>query len=223
VTRPALVLRPDPGNAATAARLEAVGLRAIRLPLFATVALPWAVPAADRYDVLLLTSANAVRHAGQGLDSLRSLPVVAVGDGTATAARAAGLAVAATGAGDAADALALARARGWTRVLRLAGRDRTALRAVVDVPVYASEAVSPPAGQLAAARGSVALLHSARAADWLSTLLDRERVARRDVRVAALSPAVAQAAGPGWAGIAVAAMPTDAALVTAAGMLAIDP
>jgi uroporphyrinogen-III synthase len=34
MTRSLAVLRPEPGNAATAARIEARGLTAIRLPLF---------------------------------------------------------------------------------------------------------------------------------------------------------------------------------------------
>ena len=35
------VLRPEPGNTATAGRIEAAGARAIRLPLFAVKALDW--------------------------------------------------------------------------------------------------------------------------------------------------------------------------------------
>ena len=223
MSRPALVLRPQPGNAATAARLEAIGLRAICLPLFAVVPVPWARPAVGNHDALLLTSANAVRHAGPGLDALRSLPVIAVGSGTAAAARAAGLDVAVTGEGDAIDARALAQARGWHRLLRLAGRDRTALDGVTDVPVYAAEPVPPAPDTLRRADGSVALLHSSRAARWFATLIDRHGVPRDAVRLAALSRAVADAAGTGWADIAVASTPSDSALVTLAGTLAIDP
>ena len=38
------VLRPEPGNARTAAAVEAMGFAAIRLPLFAVVPLAWTVP-----------------------------------------------------------------------------------------------------------------------------------------------------------------------------------
>lgn len=223
MTRPALILRPEPGNAATAARVEAAGLPAIRLPLFAVTALPWSPPPSRDHDALLLTSANAVRHAGAGLDTLRTLPVVAVGAGTAAAARARGLDVVAVGSGDAAEALALARANGFAHVLRLAGRDRMPLAGITDVPVYASEPISPPAGRLALAVDSVALLHSARAARHFATLIDLAGLPRAAIRLVALSPAVATAAGTGWGTIATAADPTDDMLLAAACTLAIDP
>lgn len=223
MTRPALILRPEPGNAATAARVEAAGLDAIRLPLFAVVALPWSPPPFRDYDSLLLTSANAVRHAGDGLDALRTLPVVAVGAGTAAAARARGLDVVAVGTGDATQALALARAGDFRRVLRLAGRDRIPLAGVTDIPVYASDPIVPAPDRLAFAADGVALLHSARAAVHFAALVDRAGLPRAAIRLAALSHAVATAAGDGWAAIAVAADPTDAMLVAAARTLAIDP
>ena len=47
----------------------------------------------------MLTSANAIRHGGAGLERLRSLPVHAVGEATAAAAREAGFAVAGIGEG----------------------------------------------------------------------------------------------------------------------------
>src|SRR5690242_6691986 len=97
MSRAVAVLRPEPGNAATAAAIEALGLTAIRLPLFEIHAIDWAPPDATRFDALLLTSANAARHAGQGLAGFRSLPVHAVGEATAAAAREAGLEVVAVG------------------------------------------------------------------------------------------------------------------------------
>lgn len=222
MSRHALVLRPEPGNAATAARLTAAGWAPVLLPLFTVAPLPWMLPPGP-HDALLLTSANAVRHAGPGLDRLRGLPVVAVGAATAAAAIEHGLSVAAVGKTDAVGALSLAQDHGWHRVLRLAGRDRTRLPGVVDVPVYANVAIDPPAGALRVASNGVALLHSARAAHRLAALIDRDRVARSTVRLAAISPSVAAAAGDGWHGIAVAASPTDVALVAAAATLAIDP
>ena len=41
---PIAVLRPEPGNRVTAAAVEAAGRRAIRLPLFEIVAVPWEAP-----------------------------------------------------------------------------------------------------------------------------------------------------------------------------------
>jgi uroporphyrinogen-III synthase len=221
MSRPALVLRPAPGDAATAGRLLAAGLRAIRLPLFAVVPLPWTVPQ-ESFDALLLTSANAIRHAGAGLERLRGLPVVAVGAGTAAAAGQAGLHVTMTGSTDGAAAVALARERGWHRLLRLAGRERTHLAGITDVPVYASDPLDVPAGALTPAEGSVVLLHSLRAARRFAALADRDDIRRDAVRVAAISGAVADAAGPGWDQLAIAPLPNDEALVAAAAKLAID-
>jgi len=212
--RSVAVLRPEPGNAATAARLERLGLTALRMPVFHVVACDWTPPPADRFDALLLTSANTVRHAGAGLSLYRQLPVVAVGATTATAAEAAGFVIAHVGTGD---AVAATRAAGFTRLLHLGGRDRTAPPGVAAaIAVYASEGIA--AVDLAGVAGQVAMLHSVRAAQALAAA----GLARGTIRLAALSNAVATAAGPGWAQIAVAPQPTDAALVEIAHMLAID-
>jgi len=216
--RRALVLRPEPGNARTVALLRAEGLEAIGVPLFAVRGLAWAMPDARAFDALLLTSANAVRFGGPDLAALAHLPVVAVGAATAAAARAAGLRVTVTGEGDAAAAVAGARA--YPRLLHLAGREHVALPGVSRAIVYASEAVAVAPDALAAAVDGVVLLHSARAAARFVELaadLPRDRV-----RVAALSDNVARAAGTGWARVSVAERPSDAQLVAAAVMLAID-
>ena len=140
--RPALVLRPQPGNDRTAARLRNLGFRVHQLPLFEARALPWPVPKSGAFDALLLTSAQAVRLAGPGLEALASLPVVAVGEPTAASAHAAGLDVHVVGAGDVMAAVAEARAAGFARLLHLAGRDRMPGTAgVTAVPVYAAEPV----------------------------------------------------------------------------------
>lgn len=212
--RAVAVLRPEPGNAATAARLEEVGLRVLRMPLFHVVACDWTPPLADRFDALLLTSANTVRHAGAGLAQYRHLPVVAVGATTAAAAQAAGFVIAHIGTGD---AIAATTAAGFARLLHLGGRDRTEAPSVAAaIPVYASEAI--PSVDLSAVTGQVAMLHSVRAAQALAAA----GLARGTIRLAALSEAVAAAAGPGWERIAVAPQPTDAELVEVAPTLAID-
>lgn len=220
MTRTALVLRPAPGAARTLARLAALDVPARALPLFAVSPRAWAPPAAGEHDALLLTSANAVRHAGAGLAAVAHLPVVAVGEATAAAARAAGLVVAVTGAGDVAAAVAGAGA--FPRLLHLAGADHVAVPGVERRIVYASLPLPVDAAALeAAARGGVALLHSARAAARFAEVLPAG--ARGDVRLACLSAAVARAAGEGWAALAVAPRPADAALAALAATLAIDP
>ena len=76
---------------------RALGLGAVAVPLFEVEPLAWQVPDVDRFDGLLLTSANAIRHGGEGLEALRTLPVYAVGEATADAAREASFAIATTG------------------------------------------------------------------------------------------------------------------------------
>jgi uroporphyrinogen-III synthase len=217
--RAALVLRPEPGNAHTCAALAAAGIVAHALPLFRVTPCAWEVPDPCDYDALLITSANAARHAGAGLARLAELPVVAVGAATARAARAAGLTVALVGSGDA--QAAVAQAGAYPRLLHLTGRDRAGRLSLPAVVVYASVAVVPPPAALDAARDAVVLLHSPRAAARFAALaaaLPRERV-----RLAALSAAVLAAAGVGWHSAEIAAAPTDLALVEAAVRLAIDP
>ncbi len=217
MSRPLAVLRPEPGNAATAAAIEAAGRRAIRLPLFDIVPLAWTAPPVEDHDALILTSANAVRHAGVALARYAPLPVHAVGAATAAAARAAGLRVVATGVADGRALLDAAQAGGVTRGLLLTGRER----AVADHPalsdiraVYAADAVDRV--DVARLVGSVALVHSVRAAAWLAALV----AARGEIAVAALSAAVAASLGTGWRGVAVATVPTDAATIAAACTLA---
>lgn len=214
--KPLAVLRPEPGNTATAARIAAAGGTAIRLPLFAVRPLDWTVPDPADHDAVFLTSANAVRHAGPGLAALVALPVHAVGQATADAAIAAGLRVARVGDDD---AMALAAAAEARRALHLAGRDRaTATLPGVSrtIAVYASEPVTPDPAKLAALNGAVVLVHSPRAGARLAELV----ADRAGIAVAAISQAAATAAGPGWATVCVAARPGDAALVRAALALA---
>ena len=220
--RAALVLRPEPGNAATAARLAANGVTVRCRPLFAVAPVAWSPPDPADHDALLLTSANAIRYAGEGLRAFAHLPVLAVGPATAAAARDAGLAVALTGSADAVALIAQAHAAGWQRPLHLAGRERQAMPDVLAVTVYASEPLTVDDAEVVRWRGHVALLHSSRAARRLAALVDRARVDRQTIGIAALSDAVAGAAGAGWAGVAIAAAPRDALLVAAAVAL-IDP
>lgn len=217
--RPLAVLRPEPGNTATAGRIIAAGGRAVRLPLFAIQPLPWDPPAPDAHDALFLTSANAVRHAGAALAGYRDLPVYAVGRATAAAAEAAGLRVALVGERDGRELAERARAAGVARGLHLAGRDRaTEQLAPVSrvVPVYASEPLPMTTRELPPLAGTVALVHSPRAGARLAALLSD----RADVRLAAISAAAAEAAGDGWAAVAVAPTPDDVALVAAGLSLA---
>src|SRR3954469_645045 len=92
-----LILRPEPAASDTVRKARELGLDAMAAPLFEIVALPWVAPNPGEFDGLLLTSANAVRHAGDGLNRLQGLKVYAVGEMTAGTARDAGFDVAAIG------------------------------------------------------------------------------------------------------------------------------
>ena len=220
-SRPVWVLRPQPGNAATCARLADMGRVAVPLPLFVVEPVAWDVPDPSAHDALLLTSANAVRHAGAGLNVLSSLPVYAVGESTAKAARAEGLTVTATGSGGVADTAERLALDGRVHVLHLTGHDFTALpdgfaptvRIVYAARERADAEVIP--ALIAAPRPAHALLHSARAARRLTALVEAAGIPKGDLHLHTLSPAIAHAAGDGWAGITIAQSPNEAALLSA--------
>ena len=216
-----LILRPEPGAAATAARARRLGLEAVVAPLFTIEPVGWRGPDAREVDALLLTSANAARSAGPGLREYAHLPCFAVGEATAAAAGAAGLKDVRAGRGDGAAAAAMAAEAGAKRLLHLCGREHVPIEhpalAIVRRTVYAAE----PLGRLpeAARAGGLALIHSPRAARRFGELVDRSGLDRTTLGIAAISEAAAAAAGSGWGQLAFAARPTDEALLELAAKL----
>lgn len=226
MSRPVAVLRPEPGNSATADRLTERGVTAIRLPLFAVKGLPWEAPDPAAFDALIITSANTVRHGGASLATLRSLPVLAVGAATADAVRDAGFAVLATGSGNAQALIDQAEQYGISRALHLGGREAMVTAGGIiarTITVYASEAQPIPVAAVRALAGCIALLHSARAAARLAALVDEAGINRHQMAVVAISAPVADTAGPGWARVDITPTPTDAALIDLAITIARDP
>ena len=218
-----LVLRPQVGAEATAARIRAAGHQAVTAPLFTYRALPWEAPPAEAHDAVMLTSAAAARLGGEALRDLRGLPVHVVGTATGAAARAAGFADVAIHLGDARTVVDALAAAGLRRVLHLGGRDHIVVAhpqmQLHRIPIYAADAVTalPAAAATALDRAAVALLHSPRAARTFAALLGQRD--RADIRIGCFSEAVAQAAGPGWGGVAVAEQPVDDALLAAVSRL----
>lgn len=210
-SRALVVVRPEPGNAATAGRARGLGFNVIQRPLFVIEPLVWTPPDPHRFDALLVTSANAIRHAGEGLAAIAALPVVAVGAASAVAARTAGLRVVATGDSDADAAIDVAKAIGLTRLLHLAGRDRHDVGLPVAI-VYAGVERPAPPDMTRDWIDRIVLLHSARAARRVALLVDRDGTDRAAVALAAISAAALAAAGPGWRAAVSAPVPTDAAL-----------
>jgi len=209
-----LLLRPEPGLSASAARAGTLGLEVIRCPLFEVEPIGWDVPDPAKYDALLLTSANAVRHAGQGLERLKSLPAHAVGEATAAAASDAGLRVVNAGWGGGVELLATLPPS--ARLLHLTGEHRSPQDSghPIDVRiVYRSAVIDEVA--LPLLEGLVAAVHSPRAGARLAELATlRDRTA-----IAAISRAAADACGEGWERIEIAVRPDDVSLLAVAAML----
>jgi uroporphyrinogen-III synthase len=207
-----LVLRPEPGASETAARALEMGLEPVVAPLFAIRPLAAAAVEAERYDAVLLTSANGARHAPSGATAL---PCFAVGEGTAAAARSAGFEDVRTGSSDGAAAAALMAGTGVRRALHLCGVEHLAVECPgVEIErraVYSAE----PLRREAFAGPAVALIHSPRAGARFAELAGD----KAGIAIAAISAAAAAAAGEGWAAKAVAAAPRDHALLELAAKL----
>jgi uroporphyrinogen-III synthase len=210
-----VVLRPEPGASATAERARERGLDPVVISLFRIEPVAWTAPETSGFEGLLLTSANAVVHGGEDLASLRGLPVYAVGDATALAAREAGFDIASTG--EAGVERLLGSIDPDLRLLHLCGEDRRepdgARQQISALVVYRSEPVDAP--DLFLAGGGVVLVHSPRAAKRLSELVP----ARQSITVVAISQAAADALGNGWERVEVADAPNDEALLALAARL----
>ncbi len=216
-----LVLRPEPGASATVERARERGLDAVVIPLFEVEPIDWDVPEAASFDAMLLTSANAVRHAGEKLKDLRGLPVHAVGAATADAAREAGFDIASTG--DAGVERLLGSIEPELKLLHLAGEDRKApdgaRQEITPVTVYRS--MQRDDVELDVGGGGVALVHSPRAARRLAELVPEGK--RQELAIAAISREAAEAAGSGWAGVEAAEAPNDDAQLALAERLCNKP
>lgn len=219
--RPVIIVRPEPGASATAARAEALGLDARTIPLFTIESVPWDIPDIAAHDALLLTSANAVRHAGPGLAALAGLPCHAVGAATAAAARDAGLHIMATGTARAQPLIDAMTSAGHRAILWLTGEERSEIASsearITPLVCYRAAAIAEPVGWAKAIAGpAILLLHSARAAQRAALLAGD---ARNHLIVLAISKAVAAAAGAGWADCIAAPHPDDAEMLAMAAKL----
>lgn len=216
-----VILRPEPGASLSATRAEEMGFAEIvTIPLFKVRPVEWTPPAPDRFDAMLLTSANAARHGGDGLETLKRLPVHCVGEATAAAARAAGMMIGQVG--DAGVAQLLALLPDETRLLHLCGQHRRmaedAAQTIVPLPVYVSAAREEPR-DLEKLPDSVACVHSPRAGARLAELVTREGFDPSSIAIAAISADAAEACGPGWQQLVVADAPRDSSLLALAKRL----
>jgi uroporphyrinogen-III synthase len=109
-----LVTRPQGDGEATADSLRSRGLEVLLAPMLRFEALPFQEEDAARYDAVIVTSANALRAVAPQLagHALLRLPLFAVGEHTAAAAREAGFDEVASADGDATALRELLRGRG---------------------------------------------------------------------------------------------------------------
>lgn len=214
-------IRAEPGLQSTLQAARDLNVAVLGRPLFEVVPVAWDAPDADKFDGLLLGSANAIRHGGTALGSLLALPVHAVGEATASTARDAGFTVAETGSGGL-QAL-VGAAKGEMRFLRLAGSEHVPIdlpegvnvttRIVYDVralPLSGSDEVSLRAAE------PLVLLHSAAAARHFAAECERRGLDKSRIALACIGPRVAEAAGGGWRDCQSAPQPDDAALLALA-------
>lgn len=222
MSRRLVLLRPQPGNDESAARARALGIEVLQLPLFETVAVPQARLPEGPFDALLVTSANGARHGADILARFGHLPVFAVGEASARAARAHGGRTVQAGGGDAASTIPLIAAAGHRNVLHLCGEDVRDMDpmglAVTRHVVYRSDArdMRPFTKMLAMLPSSVIAVHSPRAGRRLNALLPPPA---RNHRLVAISGAAAAACGAGWRRVHVSPSPDDTALLRLASSL----
>jgi uroporphyrinogen-III synthase len=217
--RRVVVLRPQPGASATVDAARERGLDAIAISLFEIEPVAWEAPEASGFDGLLLTSANALRCAGDQLQGVRGLPVYAVGAATGQAARDAGFDVASIG--DAGVDRLLGSIEPDLKLLHLTGEDRKTAEGprqdITVVTVY--RALPAERVDVREAEEAVVLIHSPRAGRRFAELADGAGVDKGSIAIAAISAEAAEAAGGGWAEVATAEAPTDQALLALAERL----
>lgn len=229
-----LVTRPEPDASRTAALLEARGHRAVVDPVLSVDLIPATRPTGE-FSAVAVTSATAVRavQSNVDLDSLRRLPLFAVGRRTAEAAREAGFATVHDASSDAAGLARLLSAMlpPGSRVLHLAGEDRArdlgpllaAAKIEVDVIVLyrmlAADRLGPAASALKAGDLDAALHYSARSAAAFVRLAGREGLtdAVKELRHFSLSQAVAAPLVALGAPVEIAPEPNEAALLALLG------
>lgn len=218
---PVLVIRPEPGNSATCCAARAMGLDTCGFALFTVEPLAWEAPAA-RFDGILAGSANVFRHGGAALGRLTDVPVIAVGETTARAAREKGFGVSRIGEGGLQPVVATLPPGNY---LRIAGVDHVALDPpaavrITTVIAYAAQPKPLPEAALGLlADGAVVLLHSGEAARHFAAECERSCISRQNVQLACLAPRIAGLAGAGWGAVAVARARTDAELLELAARM----
>lgn len=178
-----VVTRPLEQATAIAASLTGLGHKAIILPLTEIVALPVAVLDVSGVTCVAVTSGNALRNSPPGLaGQVAGVPLFAVGDRTADAAREAGFEQVISARGDVAALapLVLENTKPGDRILYLCGRRRrptfeeameTAGREVLLAETYETRQRSPePGAAKLLTSADVVLVYAQSAAEALNKM-----------------------------------------------------
>ncbi len=216
-----IAVRPEPGLSSTLDLGEELGLPIHGLALSEAEPVAWEMPDASQVQALLVGSANAFRHGGSKLSELTHLPVHAVGQATAEAARDAGFKVALCGEGGLQHVLDTLAASP-IHYLRLAGEERITLRppegvTITEKEVYRMHEIAMTNEQAKLfVSPAIVLLYSASSAQHFAKECDRLGLDKSRISLAALGPRILAAAGSGWAGTLAAPRPRDAELLAMA-------
>ena len=230
-----LLTRPEPDNATSADALRARGFAVLRAPMLHVQALAFRVPDEMSHDGVIVTSANALRviSAHPLRERLAGLPLFAVGQRTADAAKAAGFDKVLSAGGDVASLrkLIVGTANRTASLLYLAGAELSADLAadlaadeiaVTTVTIYRVVTTDEIPADVAAAfadHAIEAVLHYSRrsAAAFVATLRRAGlEIAGLGVLQLCISEAVARVLREaGAASIAVADRPEEAAMFDA--------
>jgi uroporphyrinogen-III synthase len=230
-----LITRPEPGAAATAVRVAALGWQPVLAPALLLSSLP--IAPAPEARAVLVPSAAALPSLAESCPP--GLPVLAVGEGTAAAARNAGFTDVIAAEGDALSLAALAGARldtagpvllasgqgyGDDLAADLAARGFAVIRRDAYVATEATTLPEAARDALAEGRIRVALFFSPRSARSTLSLMREAGLcgAATGIRALALSRRVAEAlcGAPGnlsWGGLDVAPRPDQEALLALLG------
>ena len=211
-------IRPEPGLTATITAGVSKGIAIIGHAMSRVEPRGWTLPNLGGIDGVLVGSANAIRHAGNKLEALQGLPVLAVGQATADCAQDAGLTVERVGTGGLQQLLDDLPSKP-RHLLRLAGEDHVALDRPAHVNLttriaYRMQTIAMEEDFANFLRSeAIVLLHSASAAAHFTSECNRMEIARGKITLAALGPRILEPVGMGWRKKRAADTPDDTALL----------
>lgn len=227
-----LLTRPENDSIGVRDALADMGIDSVIAPLLRIENIPGPDIATDNLQGFLVTSANGVRALAKRTDN-RDLPVYAVGDATARAAREIGFGAVTSASGDVDDLATLVthaceptsgsfyHAAGTITAGDLSGRLQRAGFDVVRGKIYEAKTVDklPESAETALKDKLIngVVIFSPRTAQTFTHVVKQAGLIEnlKDIQLIALSQNVQNAAGMGWGEIIVAESPTQESLLNA--------